>query len=275
MSFSVIENTEQLDEALAFLADRFDWRETMRTRIRNSLIRFNGDFSYGAVLRNRDGELVIAILFFYQGLLSTGVGTRPVVNLSSWYAVESYRGIEAVLFANRVVTHLRARSCITTNYTPTDAAKSVLLALGFRFQSAASLRLYAWSRRIPGGNGLTDIGIARDPLECVSGFTCSGNLVTRRFNLKGRDLDVAFSVIRVKKFGVLLRLVRIYWAKDYDLLIGNITSICFRLLLEQKAVAADIYLHSAVPQPQSPWLIDDASSAVSFIPPLQSELACI
>lgn len=278
MGFAVIDTLAQLDEALEFLSRGFGWQEARANRFRNSLIEFNSDFPYGAVVRNQDDELVIAILFFHQGeVLSPESGTRSVVNLSSWYAIESHRGMDAVLFANRVVSYLRARSCITTDYTPSDAAKSVFRALGLRFQSSVRLRWYAWSRYTLDRCLLADVNVAsRNALQRVSGFACAGNLMTCRMDLRGCELNLAFTVTRVKKFGASLRLVHLFWADNYDLLAKNVKTIGLRLLLQQKAVAADIYLQTTMPhQPSSSWLIDDTMSEISFVPPLQSELTCI
>lgn len=275
MRFSVVETAERLDEVLSFLARGFGWSDVRHSAFGSALRRHDEFGAYGAVLEDASGKPVIALLFFHQGSVAVDGVIKPVINLSAWYAEPAHRGLESVVFANRVIRYLRSRNCITTDYTASDAARSVLLALGLKPQSATRLRKYLWDVLPPSRRVSTPIVVGDQTPNCTSGFEPAGNIRTRRFDDGASGVTVAYTVTTVRKAGVPLRLVRILWAESYSRLTARLTKIVVTLLVHERAIAADIFIHTAIAEPDSPWLIDDVADKVHFVPPLQSEFECL
>lgn len=124
--FNLITQSKLLVEAIKFLQKGFSWNDEKSNRILERLNSKEQKTPYGAIYKE-NGKIVIAVLLFYQG--RSFLEGKDVINLSSWFALQSHRGIEAITFAKDLVEALDDK--IITDYTPSAAACKIFKSLNF------------------------------------------------------------------------------------------------------------------------------------------------
>ena len=116
--FYLITQSDILKQAINFLKKNFLWSTEESTKIYERLISQDKNQPFGAVYVE-EFRIVSAVLLFHQG--RSEIEKKEVINLSSWYALQSHRGVHAVEFAKELIKALDDR--IITDYTPSDAAQ--------------------------------------------------------------------------------------------------------------------------------------------------------
>lgn len=274
-TFEIVESPEQLERAVAFLSNGFNWSARQASLIRRSVLACNGDRAHGGWLVDADGRIVSAILFFYQGEIRSNELVRSVIGTSSWCAEEAHRGLASIMFLKRVIDYLKLHYDVITIYTPTDIATEVHRRLGFEHQDVSRIKLFAWNAWFPAGIRKLRISAKEDQVEYIEGFSYLGQLRRTAVKIGDKNLSVLIRVAKVKKFHFPVRVVEVLWAANYRLLSENIAIVARKLCLETKAVMIRIYVNSSVCDETCAWMILDPERAVSFIPPMQSELTCM
>ena len=122
-----ITNIEELNTTISFLKQGFNWSSKRSTRIKNSLIKHNGILGfYGFVLLNNESKVIGAILTPFQGVFQQ----KSIVNLSAWYVLPLYRGINSIYMAKLITKQLK--NFVITNFSPNTAALNIFETIGFR-----------------------------------------------------------------------------------------------------------------------------------------------
>lgn len=120
---------DKLDNVLEFLVEGFGWSFNRNKQVREYILKSNAklDF-YGFVMYDDNRRICSAILLPFQGYFKQ----FKIISLMSWYTKNSFRGINSVLFAQRLKKFLSSKNFVITDYTPTPAVSSILWALNFR-----------------------------------------------------------------------------------------------------------------------------------------------
>lgn len=117
----------ELDSTISFLKKGFKWSSKRSASIKNSLVEHNKILGfYGFALFNEETLIIGAILTPFQGILKN----KSIVNLSAWYILPHFRGINSIYMAKLITKQLKGH--VITNFSPNDAALNIFRTIGFK-----------------------------------------------------------------------------------------------------------------------------------------------
>ena len=267
--FEIIYDKTKLKEIIDFLGDGFTMSLENRISLIKLLDRNPASFPIAAIT-SKNGRITAAILLIAQFPYSENCGSK-VLNLSTWYALPNYRGIEPVIFIKKILNQLNDYSF--TNYTPNDAASFILKSFGFINMNV--LRFVF---------GLSGKKVFQNDLRFTKVFFNKTGLLLFS-NLKSlhnissipKSESPLFWVYSSKKYFLNLRILNIYINNPSEFIYPNIFSIIF-IMLHFKVISLNIFLKtddaSNHPYPK-PWLLKSNDINCSHIKPIGSELIAL
>lgn len=130
LKYELISSREMLNETIYFLEQGFDWGIDQSILLKKMIPILNARFEHYGVIIKAEQKIVGAILFFYQGSLFSNNKEKPIINFSSWYVDEKYRGLPTISLIKFILDEFK--DSIITNYSANDTATKILLASGFQ-----------------------------------------------------------------------------------------------------------------------------------------------
>ena len=95
--FTKITKIEKLNEAVNFLKEGFNWSSQFSINLQKSLLNANHRIGFfGFVFKDNNENIIGAVLTHYQGTINE----NKIINLSSWYVLPKFRGIESIYMAD-------------------------------------------------------------------------------------------------------------------------------------------------------------------------------
>ena len=254
--FHFVYDTEMLFTIVEFLELGFGWDKNRSKAIMAHFERLNTTAPRAAFLC-QNSEIKIAILLFDQTDIDNT--SNKIINLSSWYAKETHRGIDAIRFAKKFTSKLSDYTI--TNYTPDAAVKKVLGSLGYQYMNV-ELETLGIVKKFPfiqlrhKRKYFTFKRIADEPAE----LTFDENLIISK---------ATFKLSSVKKMGIKLNILSIFLNREesYISLLWLIKCILF-----YGVVRVNLYSEIDTYPSESPWLIKNFQSK-RYILPQKSELS--
>jgi len=128
--FESIITQEVLKEAIDYLETNFGWQRNISYSLQKQLSSEETIVDVKGVLARSNQSIIGAILFFQQGYFENEIECKPIVNLSSWYVSERFRGVSVISLVRFMIDTLEG--CIITNYSANEVATKILLAAGFK-----------------------------------------------------------------------------------------------------------------------------------------------
>ena len=258
VGFTLIRHSSLLKQAIEFLKKGFSWTDEKSLKIFKKLSNQEQKLPYGAVYVV-NGKIVIAILLFHQG--RSTLEDKEVVNLSSWFALPSHRGIEAITFAKNLVKTLDG--IIITDYTPSNAASKIFKSLNFTHMEVEKDEIGASNKfpfisilpffkkiHLKTGNIL--------PLKDISNL-----------NYQNTE-DISFFTANTQnKFKLKLTVLNIYLASNNKKV--NLF-VLLKLIIKYRVVKLNFFFKNKTPRKTNIWLIKN-QKLENFILPFNSELS--
>tara|TARA_Y100000991_G_C21944417_1_gene336814 strand:- start:44 stop:916 length:873 start_codon:yes stop_codon:yes gene_type:complete len=135
--FTKITNVEMLNDAINFLKEGFNWSSKCSINIQKSLLNANNPIGFfGFIFKDNNDNIIGAILTHYQGTINE----NKIINLSSWYVLPKYRGIESIYMARLVKKNLIG--FLITNFSPNQAALQIFESIGFKRMNSFTSNFY-------------------------------------------------------------------------------------------------------------------------------------
>lgn len=255
--FYLITQSAILKKAINFLQKNFLWPNKQSIKIYERLISQDKNQPYGAVYVEKF-RIVSAVLLFHQG--RSEIEKKEVINLSSWYALQSHRGVHAVVFAKELIKALGDR--IITDYTPSDAACKIFMSLNFRSMNVDKHEIGV-SYKFPFLNIL--------PIFKNFGFNESKILSLKEVTSLNdyTEKTCYFSVNSFKKYNIKISVLNIYLKEEY--LKINIVQM-LKLIFKYRAIKINLFYKKDIANSKNIWLIKNQNKE-NFIIPFRSELS--
>ena len=128
MKYAPVER-DQLDNVLEFLVDGFGWSLNRYKQVKEYILKSNASLRfYGFAMYDDNEKICSAILLPFQGYSKL----CKIISLMSWFTKNSFRGVNSILFAQKLKKFLLSQNFLITDYTPSPAVSSILKALNFR-----------------------------------------------------------------------------------------------------------------------------------------------
>ena len=125
--FTKITKIEKLNEAVNFLKEGFNWSSQFSINLQKSLLNANHPIGFfGFVFKDNNENIIGAVLTHYQGTINE----NKIINLSSWYVLPKFRGIESIYMARLIKKNLMG--FFITNFSPNKAALEIFESIGFK-----------------------------------------------------------------------------------------------------------------------------------------------
>lgn len=140
LAYEVITSDKDLNELVEFLESGFDWKKKFSILINKNLPLINSQFGPKGVAIKSNNKIVGGMLFFYQGSFINGTKKKSIINLSSWYVDENYRGLPTISLVRFMIETLD--NCIITNYSANKVAAEILLLSGFKEMAINRASIY-------------------------------------------------------------------------------------------------------------------------------------
>jgi len=126
-----INNKNDLNESLIFLANKFNWSFLRRQETYKMLISQNQKkIIFGYLLKNRSNQIVGGLLTLLQGQIILNSKKTNVVNIFSWFIEEKFRGLGGLEMC--IMLDKDFKNHTITNYTPSNEVINILKAFGFK-----------------------------------------------------------------------------------------------------------------------------------------------
>lgn len=276
-----IKSSKELNEAIIFLEQSFEWGRKKSDLLRRRLPIINQNINVYGFMIKANNIIVGAILFFHQGFLNDGNKKKSIINLSGWYIHEDYRGMPTITFLKHMLE--RFNGFILTNYSANDKAAKILLAIGFRkmkLERASSLL----PKCIMNFSNIKIRDIHKDSL-------CLGNNIQtnldegigiRFLELKVDNHNIQLilkkRILRRTLFGITFnwRTASIIWSSDEVVISKYWKKISHKLLLHTKSMKLVCDFFSNFPDKEkkyaSNYLFYTDDENLDFIRPVQSEM---
>ena len=255
--FYLITQSAILKQAINFLQKNFLWSNEKSKKIYERLIRQDKNQPFGAVYVE-EFRIVSAVLLFHQG--RSKVEKKDVINLSSWYALQSHRGVHAVAFAKDLIKALDDR--IITDYTPSDAACKIFMSLNFRNMNVDKFEIGVI-------NKFPFLSIL--PIFKNLGFYGSKILSLKEEKSLNDSTEGTcfFSINSFKKYRIKISVLNVYVNQKKVKI--NIMQI-LKLIIKYRVIKINLFYKKDIANNKNIWLIKNQKEE-NFIIPLRSELS--
>jgi len=130
LEYKVIDTVQGLEEVIDLLEEGYKWGNQQSKILLSEIPKINHDYGMFGVAIYEDDSPKGAQLFIYQGSISVAGKNVNVVNISSWYVEEDYRGLPAIRLQQFTVEVLQ--DCIIKSYTTNWVGIEIFHKLKFR-----------------------------------------------------------------------------------------------------------------------------------------------
>ena len=96
LEYKVIDTVQGLEDVIDLLEEGYKWGKKQSKILLSEIPKINHDYGMFGVAFYDDDSPKGAQLFVYQGSISVAGKNVNVVNISSWYVEEDYRGLPAI-----------------------------------------------------------------------------------------------------------------------------------------------------------------------------------
>lgn len=239
--FQVINTKKTLDDTILFLQDGFDWRKENSYLLKYKLHSINSGLDSHGVIIKADERIVGAILFFHQGYLGFDSDKRPIINLSSWYINEKYRGLPTISLLRFMIDKLN--HSIITNYSANEAASKILLAVGFKKMGLRRASIY-FHQSILYRSKIKIREISRNAIKFNNNLNVelqegTGiSYLSVETNREEVQLIVKKKLFRRSLFGIKfnMRTLLVIWSSDDMVIADNWGKVSYKLLAYTKCM---------------------------------------
>lgn len=267
--FDLVYDRSSLREIIKFIGDGFDLNTEKRQKFLTLVEKNPSDIPLAAISRV-NGVIKQAILLIHQRCY-LNCDTDFCLNLSSWYAVPEYRGIEAILFIKNLLKF--CSSFTLTDYTPSAEAATVLKALGFTTMNIVKHQF-----------GLTAnlaVVFRLNRLSCYFLHSHGRSLLTfeslHAANSMGSQISNYYWVTLSKKSFLKARIINLFIKDVGEIKRPSLFEIVI-LMLKFRAISLNIFLCSNELNGEDcygPWLIKSPKTKTYVVPPIASELTVL
>lgn len=255
--FYLITRSSLLKKAIAFLQKNFSWNDEKSIKIFDRLIDQELKLPYGAVLINNE-KIVSAILLFHQGRCV--IENKEIINVSSWFAEKSYRGIEAITFAKKLIKSID--DSIITNYTPSPVACKIFKSLNFTDMYVDKYEIGA-TNQFPFFKIFSIWKIVSLKGNNILSLKKNANL-----NNEYKENTCFYSKNTTRRYKLNLSILNIYLV-THNAKVDLINLV--KLIIKYRAVKVNFFYKSDIKVKSNVWLIKN-QKIKNFILPWKSEL---
>ena len=256
--FHLVYEIGMLPSVVGFLESRFGWGINQSHAILAHFERLNTTAPKAAFFCE-NGEIKIAILLFDQTDIENS--SNKIINLSSWYAEESHRGIDAIRFAKTLTSKLCDYTI--TNYTPSAAVKKVLAALGYKYMNVEGVS-FGIGKKFP-------FIQLRHKRKYFTFRQNSAEPTNLRFDQNIAISKVTFQLFTVRRMGIKLNILNIFLGREKRYIsFFWLIKYCFF----HGVVRVNVYSETDNSPSESPWLIKNIQTE-RYICPRKSELSVL
>ena len=267
--FEVIYDKSELKRVIDFLGDGFGLSQALREAFFNVLLKNPPHFPIAAIT-SQNGKITAAMLLIAQ--MPSSTAESKILNMSTWYALPEFRGIEPIIFIKKLIKQLNEYTF--TDYTANDAASAVLQSMGF-----SKMKVHKFI-----------CGFSRQKL-----FRYESNFALNYFNKSGQKFlpnlkslnalsdnsikseSPFYWIISTKKYFLKLRLLHIFIENPLAFKFPNLISV-FWMMLRFRVISISFYLYSEQDSSDfqnSPWLMKCNDINFKFLSPLKSEISVL
>ena len=226
LEYKVIDTVQGLEEVIDLLEEGYKWGNQQSKILLSEIPKINHDYGMFGVAFYDDDSPKGALLFVYQGSISVAGKNVNVVNISSWYVEEDYRGLPAIRLQQFTVGVLQ--DCIITSYTTNWVGIEIFLKLKFRkmnlkrasisFKKALPGLISVWQQRI---SKIKSEEITL-PSNYVSGFRYDRSFDYFEIKVAGKVVKLAGKILKIRRtifrVPLILRTFIIAWTNDEKML---------------------------------------------------------
>ena len=254
--FHLVYDMQTLAKVVVFLELAFGWDKCRSQKILERLYSLDANIPKAAVLVENN-VIKIGILLFAQTDIKTN--SSKIINMSSWYAEESHRGVDAVRFAKKLSSELAGFTI--TNYTPSPAVKKILTTLGYQYMNV-NLLTYGVVKSPP----FFQLNRVREHFRLLNN-SCRPTRLD--FDDGWGAPKVSYNFVVVKKFGLTFRTLNIFLKKDENFIsLGWVLRQC----LLNRILRVNLYSETVGTSEESPWLVKSFENTL-YVHPQNSELS--
>jgi len=265
--FEVIYDKLELKKIIDFLGNGFGMSIENRVSFSKIVERNPPTFPIAAIT-SRNGKLTAAMLLIAQIPYSKNDKSR-VLNMSTWYALPEYRGIEPVIFIKKLIKQLDGYKF--TDYTASGAAAVVLKSMGFTNMKVHQL-ICGLSRN---KRFRYEINFAKDYFNKTGLMLFSKLESLHTLSASNKNSEAPFYWINSsKKYFLTLRVLNIFIGHPFAFKYPNFISV-FWIMLRFRVVSLNFFLnsdHADNELHRMPWLLKCNNINCNLISPLGSEL---
>ena len=226
LEYKVIDTVQGLEDVIDLLEEGYKWGKKQSKILLSEIPKINHDYGMFGVAFYDDDSPKGALLFVYQGSMSVAGKNVNVVNISSWYMEEDYRGPAAIgiqYFAFRVL-----QDCIITSYTTNRVASKIYHKLKFRKMNLKRASVL-FHKALPGLIGVWQQRISKIkseeitlPSNYVSGFRYDRSFDYFEIKVAGKVVKLAGKILKIRRtifrVPLILRTFIIAWTSDEKML---------------------------------------------------------
>ena len=256
--FSLIYDPDLLKQVIEFLkVGFFKWYSKKSAQVFRRLTSQKPELPRAAIYVD-NGNIVIGILLFHQGW--SKAEKKNIINLSSWYANHSHRGIEVILFAKNLTLALDKH--IITNYTPSPAVCKILKAIKYKDMSVRQ-EFIGLRKTFP----FIRLSAHVNVLTIQNRFEKPQNIEENK--VVSEQADWLYKIDKIKKFGIMLSDLSLYSPKHN----AKLPFIwLLMMIIKFRVVRVNYFIKHDNDSSSNVWLIKN-SSREAFILPADSELS--
>tara|TARA_A100001388_G_C28773422_1_gene505447 strand:+ start:3152 stop:4024 length:873 start_codon:yes stop_codon:yes gene_type:complete len=242
MKILPINNTDDLNELINFLAGGFKWSLRKKEKIQKSLIlqnKYLKNYGYYIFENNR---ILGGFLIFHQGYIPFNKNLLKIINISSWYFIPNSRGGLPLIMIKKVIEN--NHNSIITNFTPTFTAQKILKPFGFRENNIFNLKnniFYLSMKNLSEIYKFKKIKVLKNDLRRIR--------IRKNYflnNSKQIDIKIGKLILSIlfaetyfernlKISNIRLKGIRILWTSDYELYSKYFFQINLFLLIKNKS----------------------------------------
>ena len=281
LKYLQIKSDRDLNDAVTFLEKGFKWKKFKSDLVKSKFPIINKHLNFHGIMIKDDKEVIGAILFFHQGFINIENEKRSIINMSSWYMHQKYRGLPSISFLRYMLEEFD--NYIFTNYSANNVAEKILLKIGFKKMQLKRTSLLI-TESIFNFSNIKIKDIHKDSLKIKNNIeTILDEGIGIRFLEVKIDryklqLITKKRVLRRSIFGVEFnwRTTTIIWTSNEAMLARYWKKICNKLLIYTKSMKLVCDFSSNFPHnaqvKENNYLYFCNNQSLDYIAPIQSEM---
>ena len=196
MEIKKVTNKKELLKVILFLKSAFNWSTNKANKLNKNLIKNNKDLGvYGYCIKNKNNNVLGALLIFYQGKRQYEGKELQVINMASWYVSPKMRGYGSLKMIRTFINNYS--NYLITNLTSNPKAYEILNAFGFK-DSTITNKKFTILSLIKNVNFLSIelyVFIVNNFLNSYfpKGKFSSGNSYSKKFIFEDSSINIVFA----------------------------------------------------------------------------------